>query len=88
MLQLLVALVALLSQSSKPDYSCLLHETSNLLYLLKLCLQFMFIFITCGKSVSANSGVVRRVCQNTAEWNFTVLMNYFFLEGGGGGIKA
>lgn len=65
MLQLLVALVALSSQSSKPDYSCLLHETASLLYLLKLCLQFMFLFIICEKPVSASSGVVKRVCQNT-----------------------
>jgi len=65
MLQLLVALVALSSWISKPDYSLLLHETSSLSYLLKLCLQFMFIFIICGKPVSANSGVVKHMCQNT-----------------------
>lgn len=65
MLQLLVALVALSNWSSKPDYPLLLHETSSLLYLLKLCLQFIFIFIICGKPVSASLRVVKHVCQNT-----------------------
>jgi hypothetical protein len=45
MLQLFVTLVELLSQNSRPDYPCLLHETCSLLCDLKLCSYYVLIFI-------------------------------------------